>query len=339
MVRNTFVPRIEYLILFVTHRCPLECRHCFVDQAPLDGPELTVKEAGRIAQALNPLTWLDIGGGEPFLRRDLVDLVAPFRARQIGIPTNGWFVDETIGTARNLHGRLGNRLLICVSLEGFRNTHDSLRGEGSFDRAMATFQGLQGIDGLRIVVNSTLTSVNHAELPEFMRWMRERKPFAHLVNILRGRPHDPEVVLPPLHEIRQFRDAFLGGSGPSDYGWDGPFARLLSVLSDRYVRQKWMVAMRVLEEGRQVLPCRAGRTSLVVYANGDVAPCELLPPVGNVRSTPLPDILAGPAMAGARKRIRARECHCTHECNMAGNAFLNLFGFLRVMSMREKKRR
>src|SRR5205814_851398 len=41
--------------------------------------------------------------------------------------------------------------------------------------------------------------------------------------------------------------------------------------------------MRTLEQKRQVVPCKAGVLSAVVYANGDVSVCEMHTPLGNLR--------------------------------------------------------
>ncbi|MGH7753129.1 MAG: SPASM domain-containing protein, partial [Gemmatimonadales bacterium] len=74
-----------------------------------------------------------------------------------------------------------------------------------------------------------------------------------------------------------------------------------------------------LEEQTQVVPCLGGQIHLVVYANGEVAPCEILPSVGSIRKTPLHDIVSGPAWAKAVAGIRRKECHCTHDCNQQEN--------------------
>jgi len=48
----------------------------------------------------NCISWLDIGGCEPFLRDDLVDLCRQFQAAETDVPTGGWLVDKTLDTAR-----------------------------------------------------------------------------------------------------------------------------------------------------------------------------------------------------------------------------------------------
>jgi hypothetical protein len=63
----------------------------------------------------------------------------------------------------------------------------------------------------------------------------------------------------------------------------------------------------------QVVPCRAGVLSAVVYANGDVSVCENHSPIGNLREKTFPDIWNSPEAAKVRQSIAAKECYCTNE--------------------------
>ena len=74
-VRSRINPQINHLILHITNLCNFRCNHCFVDfqESPID---LTLDEIRSIAEDVPPLIWLDIGGGEPFLRRDIHEIIA-----------------------------------------------------------------------------------------------------------------------------------------------------------------------------------------------------------------------------------------------------------------------
>ena len=61
----------------------------------------------------------------------------------------------------------------------------------------------------------------------------------------------------------------------------------------------------------------------MVFANGDVAPCELLPPVGNLRRDLPEAILESAALREAIASIKAGACACTHNGNMVDNVLLN----------------
>jgi hypothetical protein len=91
-------------------------------------------------------------------------------------------------------------------------------------------------------------------------------------------------------------------------------SRLSAHLLRNYHRYLWNVSLRVLEEGRQAVPCLAGRSHAVVWANGRVSPCEMLPPAGDATKEDLPAILGGAPWRAAVDGIRGGACHCTHNC-------------------------
>jgi hypothetical protein len=71
--------------------------------------------------------------------------------------------------------------------------------------------------------------------------------------------------------------------------------------------------LRTAAEQRQVVPCRAGRLTAVVYSNGDVSFCETHPPLGNLRQQRFPQIWRSERAVALRRSIAAKECWCTNE--------------------------
>jgi hypothetical protein len=74
--------------------------------------------------------------------------------------------------------------------------------------------------------------------------------------------------------------------------------------------------VKTVKEQRQVIPCRAGRLSAVVYANGDVSVCEMHEPIGNLRQNSFQEIWHSPQANNLRQSISNKECHCTTEVFM-----------------------
>jgi MoaA/NifB/PqqE/SkfB family radical SAM enzyme len=329
--RNIFFPRVERLILHVTRRCPLNCSHCFVNKNNEKHQEITLSQIKKIAGNLNPLMWLDIGGGEPFLRDDLYEICSQFSAVQIGIPTSGWFIDKTINISRRLFQTFGEGVLINVSIDGFKETHDKIRTNGSYERAIETLKGLLGITGLRVAIISTLSQTNIDELPEFIKYMKQYNVFSHNVNIMRGKPSDENMILPDVEKLRQFSKQLFTIIDSDNYKWKGLSGAAMSKFNIRYVKKKWDIALDILEQKRQVIPCLAGISHIVVHSNGDVSPCELLPSVGNINNDSFKSIINSDDINKAVKSIKNKECFCTHECNMLDNVLLNLNTFCKVI--------
>jgi MoaA/NifB/PqqE/SkfB family radical SAM enzyme len=71
--------------------------------------------------------------------------------------------------------------------------------------------------------------------------------------------------------------------------------------------------VQTAEEQKQIIPCRAGILSGVVYANGDVSFCETLPSLGNLRTNSFQDIWYSREAQALRRSIRKKECYCTNE--------------------------
>jgi hypothetical protein len=64
---------------------------------------------------------------------------------------------------------------------------------------------------------------------------------------------------------------------------------------------------------RQVVPCRAGVLTAIVYSNGDVGVCETHAPLGNLREKTFPEIWSSKAAVDLRASIARNECYCTNE--------------------------
>ena len=74
--------------------------------------------------------------------------------------------------------------------------------------------------------------------------------------------------------------------------------------------------LQTMEAEAQVIPCRAGVLSGVIYANGDVGVCETHPPLGNLRDKGFFEIWDSPEAKALRAQIDAKACYCTNEVFM-----------------------
>jgi MoaA/NifB/PqqE/SkfB family radical SAM enzyme len=152
-----------------------------------------------------------------------------------------------------------------------------------------------------------------------MKYIRDFDPSYHSILLLRGDPADEAYRLPDYPVIDDIkRGAFKIFES---YGYGG--GRMTEWISRNYQQYLWDLSIKTLKEERQVIPCLGGQAHVVVYANGDMAPCELLPVVGNIRHQSYQDILKGDAWHQAVKSIQNNECFCTHNCNMVENILFN----------------
>ena len=325
-VLSYFRSSIKHLILHVTGKCNMSCRHCFISAGTFK-EDLSLDEIKAIAKALPDLIWLDIGGGEPLLRDDLEDIIALFNFRELSIPTNGWDTGSIFKKVKGINSRASGRLIVTLSLDGMQKTHDEIRCPGSFERTVQTFNKLREVRGLRIKFNTVLCEKNCDEIPDLMCFVKKLEPDFHSILKLRGSPRDPSMKLPPLEKIEALEREANHIQKSYGYGRTG----LLSKVQRNYQKYKGDLNIRILREKKQVIPCLAGASHLVIWPEGSVSPCELLPPVGNIRKKNLKELLNGVEMKKAISSIRKGSCFCTHDCNMIENILFNLRSYSRLL--------
>jgi len=72
-----------------------------------------------------------------------------------------------------------------------------------------------------------------------------------------------------------------------------------------------------------VIPCLAGQYHAVVWGNGDVSSCEMLPAVGNIKDQDFAEVQASEKYRNQVEDIKAGKCYCTHNCAMLPSIFFN----------------
>jgi MoaA/NifB/PqqE/SkfB family radical SAM enzyme len=181
----------------LTPACNLHCRMCgqFGDKGVMKNGSLAAemkkvlpleqyqKVIDEIAPQ-RPVTY--IWGGEPFLYPD-------------PIPLAKYMVDKGLYVAVNTNGTLMAKYAkeivrdkwstIFVSLDGFRDTNDAMRGAGSYDRVMAGFQAInrekekQNSNYPVLGIVTTVTNMNYLDLAHLAEASREYKLGVHIFNM------------------------------------------------------------------------------------------------------------------------------------------------------------
>jgi MoaA/NifB/PqqE/SkfB family radical SAM enzyme len=297
------------LTLALTDRCDCRCQGCFIWKKP-KGHEMTPDEIGAFARAAPSLSWVNLTGGEPFLRDDVPDVARALcdalpRLAVLTFPTTGQRTDAVLAGVREIAALRIPRVLVTTSVEGPPALHDETRGRpGAFDRMTETFAGLRRIPGVRAYLGMTLTDRNAQLVDETLAAVRERVPGVSL--------HDVHfnVFTTSLH----YYDNAASTLRP-------PAALSRRIASARRARERsWNPADRIeaaylrhlpehLRTGRSPLACRSLVASVFVAPGGDVHPCTVYGRrLGNVRERPLPDILADATAADARRTIARDAC-------------------------------
>ena len=162
----------------VTHRCPLECQHCYNNLPMSDGnarkEELTFEEHVRLLDQLVEAgcLWLLYTGGEIFARKDFLEIYTEAKKRGfiITLFTNGTMITPRIAD----HLAKYPPMSIEITLYGAtRATYEALTQlPGSFDRCMRGIALLRE-RGLPLKLKTVPTSVNVHEVYEMKRFAEQ----------------------------------------------------------------------------------------------------------------------------------------------------------------------
>ena len=131
-------------LLQITEQCNLHCAHCFVSSTEV-GNSFSYDEIERMISQFNRLNIITvtITGGEPFMHKEIVEIVKLFRHHniQVSLCSNGTLITEE--NARQL-ATIGN-VKINISLDGFdAETHGKFRGDkNSFEKTRETVKLLR----------------------------------------------------------------------------------------------------------------------------------------------------------------------------------------------------
>lgn len=152
----------------LTYACNLACVHCLSSSGRRDPRELTTDEAKAVLDELRALQvfYVNIGGGEPMVRRDFFELVEHAISNDIGVKfsTNGAFIDAA--AARRLAAM--DYLDIQISLDGTdAGTNDHVRGEGSYELARRAMDHLAAAGFGPFKISVVVTRHNVDQLDDF----------------------------------------------------------------------------------------------------------------------------------------------------------------------------
>lgn len=147
-------PSLRYLLVHLTRRCNLACAHCYQGEArAADLPLATFAPLLEEFEAGGGLRLL-LSGGEPLLHPGFwgINELLPAYDVRVVLLTNGTLIDAETARRLNVHE-------VQVSLDGMQESHDRLRGEGSFDTALAGLHAARDA-GLAVSVATTVNAWN-----------------------------------------------------------------------------------------------------------------------------------------------------------------------------------
>jgi MoaA/NifB/PqqE/SkfB family radical SAM enzyme/SAM-dependent methyltransferase len=196
----------------LTDACNLSCRHCLFAASPAKTRSLDPAYLqSAVAQALDlGCRLFSFTGGEPFLYPDFVPFLRELLKNSevhAAVLTNGMLLDQFLDALGAL-----DRLHLQVSLDGLEESHDRLRGRGSYQKLMKNLQALQDAD-IPVTLSVAVSRENIDDLSRVIDVAAEVGAASiHLLyHFVRGKGSReqfiaPDVIFPKLLEAWQRAD-------------------------------------------------------------------------------------------------------------------------------------
>lgn len=309
-----------FLVLVeLTRACDLACRHCRADSVSRRDPrELSTAELTGMLDDLAslgaPRPRVVFTGGDPLQRPDLEDLVRHGSGAGLSIAVSPAGTPRA-GLERLAALRLAGAGAVSLSIDGAeRATHDAFRRvEGSFEWTLMASRAATEA-GLRLQVNTTVSSETVHELPGIARLVRDLGAVMwsvfFVVPVGRGQALEPldatatEDVLHFLHDLAPFvplktteapayrRVVLQAAQGPTSWVPGRLYGELRDQLAvswpEAHAGRPADAPDHPAGPRRAPLSVGDGRGVVFVSHRGDVQPSGFLPLVaGNIRSAPL----------------------------------------------------
>lgn len=153
----------------VTKKCNLRCIQCFSNSGVIKEKEITTEDFYKLFDDMNKngTFYVCLGGGEPFTRPDLFDVLKYGKKKQlaISIVTNGLLLNKKVLERLN---KLDLDYL-WVSFEGLKENHEKLRGVGTFDKAIDALKLLKKYYKGRTALRMSINKYNISEVNDLVK--------------------------------------------------------------------------------------------------------------------------------------------------------------------------
>ena len=196
MLMDRFARRFTYLRLSLTENCNFRCDYCLPDGPDCTSrqAELSVPEIRRLVTAFAALGTrkVRLTGGEPCLRKDLLEVIQTVKAvpgiEEVAITTNGYRLQRDLPAWRE-----AGVDAINVSVDSLDpSTFHLITGQ---NRLPAILDGIDQAIALgipKVKVNSVLLKgYNGGALPDFLEYIRNRKVSLRFIELMRTNDNVP----------------------------------------------------------------------------------------------------------------------------------------------------
>ena len=334
--RMTAIPP-TVLIFNVSYKCDSKCVMCNSWKLPYHD-DLTTEEYRKsfASRLFRSIEYVGITGGEPTLRKDMVDIVRMMsdnmpRLRKVTLNTNGFVKERVVRTLDGIIDVANERGFIFgtrVSLDGVGEAHEDIRRVWhAFERAMDTVREMQELQKKKFFnfgVSFTFTAQNLEEGERIYELCKKEN-----LNV--------------VFSIARYSELAFGNMdlAESTELQEGDFSELASFFRKR-VRESsvtdgdallYQGYAKMFENGmKRTMPCPSMDQGILLNPNGDITYCENSQVIGNVRETDPYDSYFDPKNLAIRQEVLDKICpSCASPCFVNAAAMKQVFPYLKFV--------
>jgi len=306
----------NYAIVYVDGRCNMHCSFCcYAAMDARNSSNIMPSDWGNTFKRAKSLLHLTITGGEPFLRKDLTEIISEIinssGVPRVSIKSNGFYLKRIKEYIPELIKRHKNtEFTLSISLDGPKDIHDKVREfKGAYDKVVETINTMEKYrkeKNFFLRLASVLTTETKDFLPGLLNQTEKWPIDFHEVILVRDIPDDEQFELKEIYKELSEKQ-----QKKSSVAWRKGF-------NGKIFDKLYKETIKRLDKNKNHSPCVAGSRFVEIFPDGVVRGCEVeklwnISSIGKVEKTnDIVDILNSKKAKDFSKI--AKDCSCTFEC-------------------------
>jgi MoaA/NifB/PqqE/SkfB family radical SAM enzyme len=280
-------PDHPYKLTFaLTSKCNYRCQTCNIWQKPPQN-ELSAEEIGRLFKKAPDFSWIDLTGGEIFLRKDFLEIVEIIlascpRLLLLHFPTNGYLTETIVPAVQKIARLKPEKLILTISMDGDEAMNDLIRGiPGGWQRQIETFKRLREVPGVRTVLGMTVSALNVGQFERAFQAAKKEYP------LLTHDDFHVNIAHVSAHYYGNIGTDLVSGSEKAMAETVENYMQARSFPLDpvSWLEKQYLKRVgKYLQTKKTPIRCQALRSSCFLDATGGVYPCSMYDRLlGNIR--------------------------------------------------------
>lgn len=317
----------------VTDKCNSRCRTCNIHRKKT--PEMSIEDYEYLFRDIRKSPyWVTISGGEPFLRKDLPEILQLLRTycrpSIINIPTNGILTDRIVGMVKRICSDLSDtKITVNLSIDGVEKQHDNIRNvKGNYQKVIDTYKALKKLNypNLTVGIHTVISTLNVDSFAQIAQTMIQLKPDSYVTEIAEERKemdNFDQGITPDALKYRAAIDFLLHEIKNSSFTG-------MQRITQAFRVEYYTLMKKILRDEQMAIPCYAGIASCQIATDGTVWFCCIkAQEIGRIErgSYSFREIWFSRTAKKHRKAIRKNKCFCP----LANASYTNMMCSLPVL--------